>query len=246
MTIKIVELYRDYLAVNGDVGNVFVLARRMRLAGIDVEEIQVNEGDDLPEGADIVTIGSGPGSAVRAIAPELQRHAETLQSWAAAGVPMIAVGGGFHLFGRTVSFGEAGTVQGAGVFPMDTDANVARVRTDAFAADSNYGLLVGTENHSSESVIDGGTAVPLGTVRNGRGNRVAPNGARHEGFVVNEAIGTHLGGPVLVLNPRLTDHIIEVATTRRGETYTKNAEHESIDRVVDLARTVLIDKANLG
>ena len=61
-TLTILELYPEHLAINGDMGNVRVLARRLELAGHTVEHLVHNPGDELPAKPDFVTIGSGPGS----------------------------------------------------------------------------------------------------------------------------------------------------------------------------------------
>ncbi|MFU8947928.1 type 1 glutamine amidotransferase [Mycetocola zhadangensis] len=236
MTISILELYPAHLSLNGDVGNRTALARRMRLAGLEVSERAYHPGDELPEAPDIVTIGTGTSSAQRSLAADLARLAPVLTEWSEAGVVMFAAGAGFHLLSSSVRFGADEVLPGAGVFAGSADASRPRIITEAFAVESDFGLLIGTENHTS--VFAGRPdQKPLGRVRHGVGN-----GDGTDGAVVHNSFGTHLHGPALVLNPQLTDHLITLAAARVGESYVPNDEHATLDATIDLARAILINK----
>jgi lipid II isoglutaminyl synthase (glutamine-hydrolysing) len=236
MTIKVLELYPAHLSLNGDVGNRTALVRRMRLAGIDVSESTYNPGDELTSAPDIVTIGTGTSSAQRAIAGDIARIAPVLTEWSNAGVVLFAAGAGFHLLSGSVRFGADEVIPGAGVFAGSADSSRPRVITEGFAVDSDFGVLIGTENHTS--VFFGRPdQKPLGRVLHGSGN-----GDGTDGAVVGNSYGTHLHGPALVLNPRLTDHLITLATTRAGSEYVTNEKHAELDKTVELARTILLAK----
>ena len=236
MTISVLELYPAHLSLNGDVGNRTALVRRMRLAGLDVTEHAYHPGDDLPAPPDIVTIGTGTSSAQRSLAPDIARLAPVLTEWAAAGVVIFAAGAGFHLLSDSVRFGADETIPGAGVFAGSADASRPRIITEAFAVDSDFGLLIGTENHTSV-FVGRPDQKPLGRVRHGVGN-----GDGTDGAVTVNSFGTHLHGPGLVLNPRLADHLISLATSRSGVVYATNDEHVALDKTVDLARAILLGK----
>lgn len=236
MTISVLELYPAHLSLNGDVGNRTALVRRMRLAGIDVSESTYNPGDELPAAPDIVTIGTGTSSAQRSLAGDIARIAPVLAEWSAAGVVFFAAGAGFHLLSGSVRFGADEVIPGAGIFAGSADSSRPRVITEAFAVESDFGLLVGTENHTSV-FVGRPDQKPLGRVRHGVGN-----GDGTDGAVVGNSFGTHLHGPALVLNPRLTDHLITLAASRAGIEYVTNAEHATLDATVDLARSILLNK----
>lgn len=236
MTISVLELYPAHLSLNGDVGNRTALARRMRLAGIDVSEHAYHPGDELPATPDIVTIGTGTSSAQRSIAADIARITPLLSEWAAAGVVIFAAGAGFHLLSASVRFGVDEVIPGAGVFAGTADASRPRIITEAFAVESDFGLLIGTENHTSV-FVGRPDQKPLGRVRHGVGN-----GDGTDGAVVGNSFGTHLHGPALVLNPALTDHLIQLAVARQGIDYVTNGEHAALDKTVDLARSILINK----
>lgn len=240
MTISVLELYPAHLSLNGDVGNRTALVRRMRLAGLDVAEHAYNPGDELPETPDIVTIGTGTSSAQRSLAADIARIAPRLAEWSADGVVIFAAGAGFHLLSGSVRFGSDEVLPGAGVFAGSVDSSRPRTITEAFAVESDFGLLVGTENHTSV-FVGRPDQKPLGRVRNGVGN-----GDGTDGAVVFNSYGTHLHGPALVLNPALADHLIALAASRAGEDYVKNDEHVALDKTVELARSILINKLPAG
>ncbi|MET4637137.1 cobyric acid synthase [Mycetocola sp. 2940] len=238
MSIRVLELYPADLSLNGDVGNRTALVRRMRLAGIDVEELSYSPGDDLPETADFVLIGTGTSSAVRSIAADVERIAPTLRAWSEAGVVFVAAGAGFHLLSTSVRLSATEVFPGAGIFAGSVDSSSMRIITEAFAIDSEFGLLIGTENHTA-LYTGRPDQKPLGRVRNGFGNGDGTEGAR-----VNNSIGTHCHGPFLVLNPVVADALIEVAAKRAGVEYQPGPEHAELDGVIDLARAILLAKVS--
>jgi CobQ-like glutamine amidotransferase family enzyme len=236
MTISVLELYPAHLSLNGDVGNRTALVRRMRLAGLDVSEHAYHPGDELPETPDIVTIGTGTSSAQRSLASDIARIAPLLTEWSAAGVVIFAAGAGFHLLSGSVRYSANEMVPGAGVFVGSADASRPRIITEAFAVESDFGLLIGTENHTSV-FVGRPDQKPIGRVRHGVGN-----GDGTDGAVTGNSYGTHLHGPALVLNPRLTDHLITIAAGRAGVDYVTTTEHATLDKTVDLARSILLHK----
>ena len=233
-TLTILELYPEHLAINGDMGNVRVLARRLELAGYTVEHLVHNPGDTLPANPDFVTIGSGPGSALTALADDVALIGATLRGYAADGVPLLAVAGGYHLLGTELSL-ASGTIAGAGVFDATTDATASRVVTGCFAIDTPLGRLIGIENHGALTTLSG-SQEPFGTTGSGRGN----NGTGSEGARTGNAIGTHSHGPVLAMNPVLADHLLRIALERRGSAYETTAEHAKLDDLALQTRRLLV------
>ena len=232
-TLTILELYPEHLAINGDMGNVRVLSRRLELAGHTVEHLVHNPGDPLPQKPDFVTIGSGPGSALAALADDVALIGGTLRDWVADGVPLLAVAGGYHLLGTRLTL-ASGTIAGAGVFDATTDATASRVVTGCFAIDTTLGRLIGIENHGALTTLAAGQE-PFGTTGSGRGN----NGTGTEGARTGNAIGTHSHGPVLAMNPVLADHLIRIALERRGLAYETTAEHATLDDLALQTRRLL-------
>jgi len=229
VSVVLLELYPQHLAVNGDMGNALVLERRMALAGLEVERVPHDPGADLPARVDLVTIGTGPDSAVRAIGDDLARIAPTLRAWADDGVPMLAVTAGMHVLGGVVRLAGGGEVRGAGVLEIEVDPRAERALTHQFVVDTPGGRFVGVENHGG---VITGSAAPFGRVVRGVGNG---DGAS-EGATASRVIGTHLHGPVLAMNPALADTMIRDAVERAGGVYTTGDDHERIDGIARRTR----------
>lgn len=241
--LTVLELFPEHLAVNGDMGNVIVLRERLRLAGIEMLHVRHNPGDELPNDVDIVTIGTGPASALRVLEPAVAAISERLQDWRDAGVPMLAVTGGMQLLGRTVRLPGDSVVSGAGVFDIDTDGTAPRVVTNCFAVDNpELGRLIGIENHGSTTML-GASVATIGAAVTGRGNNGTDG---QEGVRVGNAIGTHLQGPALAMNPALADLLIRIAAERRGVEYSLGAGHARLDALALECRRILARSANIA
>lgn len=239
--IRVVSLYDDVMNVYADRGNSLAVQRGAAARGIEVDVRRVSLGDGLPSEADLVLIGGGQDREQRRIAVELAAHGPRLRAWADEGVAMLAVCGGFQLFGRWYRDTSGETLPGAGVFDVTTVApgpKQPRCIGDVLAMSSvgDVGEVVGFENHGGRTYLGPG-ARAFATVRHGFGN----NGADGtEGAVYREAIGTYLHGSVLPKNPRLLHHLLDAAARHAGiETY----RAVEVDEVAERAHRAAADVA---
>ena len=214
--IRIVSLYDDVMNVYADRGNLIALRARAAEHGVEVEVVPVSLGDPLPEDADLVLIGGGQDREQRRIAADLAGRGPRLRAWADADVAMLAVCGGFQLFGRFYRDNAGEELPGAGVFDVTTVApgpGWERCIGDVLAASllADVGDVVGFENHAGRTYL-GPAATPFAIVEYGYGNN-GDDGT--EGARYREAIGTYLHGSVLPKNPALLDHLIMAALRHR-------------------------------
>lgn len=230
--LRILHLYPAELGINGDAGNVTALVERARWRGIEAEVVRHQVGGVLPETADIVHIGSGPLSSQRAVLEDVQRIAPTLRAWRDAGIPILAIAGGWQLLGTELVTADGERLAGAAVFPTRAQLGAAR-HVGEIVVRTGQGTVAGFENHSAVTTLEG--AEPFGTIVSGTGN----DGGHTEGVVVAAAIGTHLHGPVLPMNPSLADRML--ATALRGE-LAPVAQTESVDRYAANARRAIADR----
>ena len=79
-----VHLYPRELGINGDVGNVMALRKRAEWRALGVEVVDHAPGDELPETAHFVHIGSGPVSGQEGVRDDVARIAPVLREWADA------------------------------------------------------------------------------------------------------------------------------------------------------------------
>jgi hypothetical protein len=231
--LRIVHLYPAELGLNGDRGNVLALRRRLEWRGVSVAIVDVAPGDSLPDSADLVHVGSGARSARDAVLPDAREHGPLLREWAAAGVPMIAIGAGMHLFAQRIVDLEGRPHEGLGLLPITVRDARSRAVGEALGVPRADGRLAGFVNHGvSVDVHDGD---PLTVLDRGPGNTGTADGAdRGEGVRLGALIGTHLGGPVLPMNPFLADELLVAALARHGRGLPE--ADERIARVDERAR----------
>jgi CobQ-like glutamine amidotransferase family enzyme len=204
VTARILQLLPGLTDVNGDAQNALVLAQRLRWAGVDAEVAVFSAGDAVPEEAPaVVVLGSGVDSTLPRVREALEPLRETLEAWIDAGVPVLAVGTGMELLGRSIPL-PGGALPGLGIVPGEATPIPARSTSDLVVAYA-VGRLTGYENHARGFVL-ASPAEPLGRVLTGTGNGEGAEGVRWK-----SVWGTHLHGPVLARNPALADAILAAA-----------------------------------
>ena len=247
--LTILHVYPRQMGVSGDRGNVVALVRRAAAADIATEVVEYAPGDPLPTAADVVVVGNGPLSAMRSLGADIGRIGAPLRDLAASGVPVVAVGGGFDLATNQVVGTDGTVVDGFGVFDARAVRGAER-RVNYFVLDTRYPLLAGAskrlagfEDHATRIELGAGVE-PFADVVSGGGNQA---GTPVEGAVAGASFGTHTQGPLLPLNPQLTDAVLAAATARSGRDYAPDAERAaSIDRYAREARATIdryVDKA---
>lgn len=231
--LTIVQLFPEELGVAGDRGNVMAISARLERAGVAARVVEYRRGDDFPDEADFVVVGSGPLSAMRNIYDDLAGRASALAKLADAGVPIFAFGSGAELLGREIQLLDGSVIAGLGLLPFR--AVRTKQRSVAYViSDTASGRLVGFEDHASRWELDSADDA-FGTLVIGGGN----GDGSTEGVISGSVIGTQVGGPLLPLNPQLTDAIIRRALDRQGIEYVPNESHRVLDTYAEKARAVI-------
>ncbi|MEJ3403246.1 hypothetical protein WDJ51_00740 [Rathayibacter sp. YIM 133350] len=227
------------LDTNGDAQNADVLAARIRWSGQTARVAVVETAADMPQRVDAVVIGSGSDSAIPTVRTLLLDLANLLRTWATEGVPILAVGLGWELLSWGIEHGDGTVSEGIGLLPGRVIAREGRV-TDDIVLSSRYGRLVGFENHARDYVAAEGS--PLGRIVHGSGNG---KDSGQEGVTMGDAIGTHLHGPVLALNPHLADHLLTAMYARAGQAYVRGEHAVIVDDYARAARNHVLRKLDL-
>lgn len=237
MILTLVQLYPEELGVAGDRGNVMALRERLERAGVAVTVVEHRIGDTFPPNADLVLVGNGPLSAMRNVYEDLQSIAPTLRALAEAGVPIFAYGSGAELLGHDITLLDGTVIHGIGIFPFHA-VRVPERTVGYVLVDTDAGQVVGFEDNASVWKLDA-DAVSFGTLIEGGGN----GDASTEGVRRGASIATQIGGPVLPLNPAITDAILDAIAERRGFEYSVGTEHFQLDRYASQARAVIVANA---
>jgi CobQ-like glutamine amidotransferase family enzyme len=210
-TLTLVHLYPREMNIYGDTGNVLVLRKRLEWRGIGANVIPVSAGDPLPTDADILLGGGGQDAAQGAIGRDFVGKGTTLKAMADDGVVMLTICGTYQMLGHEFLTKDGIRIAGVGVLDLITQGSDTRLIGNNHV-DSDWGRLVGFENHSGLTEL-GAQVSPLGRTVAGRGN----NGKDlTEGAVRNNVFGTYLHGPVLAKSPQFADELLRRALVRRG------------------------------
>ena len=211
MTVHLVHLYAAEMNIYGDNGNVQVLRRRLEWRGIPVEVHRVGVGDPLPRDTHVLVGGGGQDAGQAVITDDLAARGPELLARAADGLPMLLVCGMYQMAGHYFQPFQAPRLPGIGLLDVHTEAGPTRLIGNV-VADSDFGPLVGYENHSGLTYL-GPQARPFGRTTPGQGNNGADGteGARHR-----NVIGTYLHGPLLAKAPRVADHLLAAALGLAG------------------------------
>jgi CobQ-like glutamine amidotransferase family enzyme len=210
--VRVAVLGPQLLGTYGDAGNALALTHRLRLRDIPVDVVEVAAGSVVPESCDLYLLGGSEDGPQEYVAQWLSDGA--LARAVDRGAVVVGVCSGFQLLGTSFPGLDGGPVSGLGLLPGRTvrpDAVAARTVGHVVATPVAWPHLpdiVGFENHQGRTQLEPG-AVPLGLCTRGFGNdRSAAPDRRLDGAVDGRVVGTYLHGPVLALNPLLTDTLL--------------------------------------
>ncbi len=213
--LRLAHLYPRLMNLYGDRGNILCLRRRCEARGIELVVEELDVGDPVDAGAhDLVFIGGGQDREQRRVAEDLVvAKGEALRRAAEEGVAMLAVCGGYQLFGTYYRTAAGDELPGISILDVRTihPGEGARRCIGDVAASWEGRTLVGFENHGGRTYVGSG-ARPLARVERGFGNN-GEDGS--EGAVCKNVYGTYLHGALLPKNPRFTDHVLGLALSRR-------------------------------
>lgn len=204
-------LYASKMNIYGDRGNVIALRQRAMWRGIDVEVCEVEIGQPIPAETDIFFFGGGQDQAQIDVARDLQgTKGEQIRAAVENGAALLSICGGYQLLGHEYRPHGTDPIPGIGLFDVVSTAGPERFIGNVLI-DSEWGQLVGFENHSG--LTRPGTAVqPMGQVVVGRGNN-GQDGT--EGAIYKHAIGCYVHGALLPKNPGLTDWLLAAGLRHR-------------------------------
>lgn len=209
-------LYGTKMNIYGDRGNVVALEKRAQWRGIDVDVREIGMGQPIPDDIDIFFWGGGQDQEQVGAARDMAgAKAESLKSAIENGAAMLAICGGYQLLGNGYQPHDGEMLPGIGLFDIESVAGPERFIGNVVVESDEFGSLVGFENHSGLTKLQG-DAKPLGKVVVGSGNN-GQDGT--EGAIYKNAIGCYLHGSLLPKNPQVTDWLLEAGLRHRyGDT----------------------------
>lgn len=235
MELQICHLYPDVLNLYGDRGNVLCMRKRLEWRGIGCSVTEVPLGERTQLGRfDLFFIGGGQDFEQSLLLDDLRSgKGADIKAAVEDGRAFLCVCGGYQLMGHSYETYTGERFAFLGALDLVTVGAKERMIGN-FAFDTEYGPVVGFENHSGRTKLGEGLS-PLGKVIVGHGN----NGLDGtEGTHYKNVFGTYSHGPVLPKNPALCDAILLAALRRKygsaelaplGD-MSENAAHDSVLR----------------
>ncbi len=214
MELNICHLYPDVMNLSCDRGNLICMEKRLQWRGIGVSIRAVNMGEALDAAAfDLIFIGNGQPFVQPLLLEDLLQHkADAIRTAVEAGVPVLAIDGGFELLCKTCETAEGQKLEGLGILDAEVRYGKKRlVGNCAFFCEELGVTLVGFENHAGLVTLGNGVK-PLGKVVAGDGNN-GTDGT--EGARYRNVFASYAHGSLLPKNPVLCDHILKLALERK-------------------------------
>jgi CobQ-like glutamine amidotransferase family enzyme len=166
--IVLVHLYPREMSIYGDLGNTRCLAQRIRRHGYECVVHDHHPGAELPSETHLFMGGGGQDSGQSRVEEDLERIADRLHGLAADGTPMLMICGMYQMFGHAFITTEGVELPGLGILDVTTRGQSERM-IGGIVLDTEWGRVVGFENHSGATVRGPGQAA-LGRVVAGHGN----------------------------------------------------------------------------
>jgi CobQ-like glutamine amidotransferase family enzyme len=209
-SLTILHLYPHEMNLYGDHGNILTLEKRCHWRSINTKIIPYEPGQKFPLSPDIIFGGGGQDSGQNVIAPDLQRIAPNLKSLIEQGTPTLTICGLYQLFGAYFKTTSGEILKGINIFAAHTTAGPTRFIGNIVLSSTQFGPIVGYENHSGQTTLT--HSPPLGQVKKGAGNN-GQDGT--EGAIYKNTLGTYLHGPLLPKNPKIADFLIATALSQK-------------------------------
>lgn len=226
-SLRLAYLYPKLLNIYGDRGNVITLKKRCEWRDIELVVDEIDSDDNISENLyDMYFIGGGQDKQQVAAAQALMRQKEHLKNAQENNAVMLAICGGYQLFGKYYQTQNNDKLQGIDLLDVYTIASderhIGNVTAECIL--SGIGSVVGFENHSGLTYIEENSLTkPFANVSTGAGN----NGKdMTEGAYKKNVFGTYLHGSFLPKNPKFADFMIKTALTRK---YFENVELVPLD-----------------
>lgn len=233
--LDILQLYPRDMNIYGDWGNVLTVMRRAQWHGYEPVLHEYDPGDAFPENVDIIIGGGGQDSGQDKIQADLLKIGTKLHELVRDDTPMLVICGLYQLFGNFFRTKDGHEIKGIGVFNLETHGGPERMIGNIVTNSSEFGEIIGYENHSGQTFLGEGLQ-PLGKIVKGAGN----NGQdEFEGARVRNVIGSYMHGSLLPKNPAIADWLIEKAATKKFGEFTPTVIE---DRFAEQARRVALDR----
>ena len=210
MSKMVIEvLYPEYNNLYGDRGNCEYLAKKLTLAGYEVETIETSLFDKpafVENRVDFLLIGPCQEKHQLVEIQHLKEYAGDIKKRIDNGGIILATGNAFELFGEYIENPKGEKTECLGFYPYYAK-QFSRLRyNDCSVGEFDSMKIVGFKNLLSHSY--GENPKPFLNMKKGCGMNKE---SKIEGIRDNNLFATYHTGPLLPLNPQFADYLIKLA-----------------------------------
>lgn len=234
MKIKILHLYHDIMNLYGEYANVSVLCRHLEDMDIEAEltKASINNDSFNISDYDFVYCGAGTERNRAVVLSDFLNHKDELSDYCKNGGIALFTGNSFEMLGKRIftrtgdelecmALADFEVFEGGESYKKFIEENPeekalakgdSRLTGDAvFTADFTEKPVIGFVNKCG---FVKGKFTPMFGVKYGMGNN---NSEKSDGVRINNILGTHLTGPLLVKNPPVLSYVISLLTNGNAE-----------------------------
>lgn len=201
-------LYPEYNNLYGDRGNAEYLAKKLNLAGYEVETVETNLFDEprfVNGEVDILLIGPCQEKHQLIEIETLKKYRDAINDRIENGGVILATGNAFELFGEYIEDAKGEKHECLKFFPYYAK-QFSRLRYNDCSVGEFDGMeITGFKNLLSHSY--GENPCPLLKMKKGAGMNKETD---LEGVHKNNLFATYHTGPLLPLNPKFTEYLIKL------------------------------------
>ena len=199
--MKILHLYHDLMNLYGEYGNVSCLTKHLLDQKIEIIVDKKSIGDSFNiNDYDFVYCGSGLESNQKVAIKDLLKPKEELIEAIKDNKYILFTGNAMEMLGDTVDDDKA-----LGIVRLSSKTVSKRYTGDVIVANDKFGEIVGFINKSTyinQNIEDGLFTYVFKDIN-------LNDDSLKEGYKINNLIGTHIIGPILVKNPKLMRYYVE-------------------------------------
>ena len=200
-SLKILHLLPRTLKLNGEAGNVAVLAARAFSAGIDTQVELCDLEDSLPQlRPDIIFIGSGTTSATLVAGEFLRTNRRQILHWVAEGSTVVAVGTGFDLISTNFTLENGDSVPTLGLTDTSHFETPKHLVGEVVLENSSAGFINSDRRISREN-----DDCAFGVVTASDDKALV---GYLDGYRAKNIWASNVQGPWLPMNPEIADEIL--------------------------------------
>ena len=196
--MKLLHLYYDLMNLYGEYGNVVVLEKHLKDQGLDVEVTRKTLGDEFDfNDYDFIYCGSGLESNEKIALKDLIKRKDSLLKAISNNKVILFTGNAMELLGKSID-----DESGLNIVDIETRHTDKRLSGDVVVKNKEFGEMVGFINKCS--IVTNNNCLFEYVFKDEGLN----DGSTGEGYKLNNLIGTHIIGPIMVKNPCFMKYII--------------------------------------